>query len=283
MKKDTKTPVVDVLMITFNAPGYVKLSLPRLLDSCDDHTRVWLWHNGTHEETLEVAKSYADDPRVHKFHHSVENVKLTEPTNWLWSQANGGFVSKVDDDCLLPVDWITRLRDAHSTNPNFGAIGASRLREEDILQDCIDRKTETFESGVRLFRNHWVQGSGYLLKRGLIDKQGLLKDGQSWPKYCLQLGLKGAVNGFLLPLIFEDHMDDPRSENTLLFSDEDFEWRMPLSAKRSQVLTLADWEERMKLSAKEIQLAPLEMHQWKGWRQKLRKLMSRINQTRRPK
>ena len=277
----TEGLVVDVLMITFNAPGYVKLSLPRLLDSCDEQTRIWLWHNGTHEETLEVTKGFASDPRVHRFHHSIENVRLTDPTNWMWAESNGAFLSKVDDDCLLPVDWIKRLRHAHEGNDEFGAIGASRLREEDIIPEAFEKKLQNFGPGLDLFRNHWVQGSGYLLKRKWVDKHGLLKPDQSWTNYCLELALDGAINGFLYPLIFEDHMDDPRSEHTLLHTDDDFRWRMPLSAKRSKVQTLDDWGRRMRRSAREVQEASLDLRSWVGWRRRLHNLRSRIDQLRR--
>ena len=43
---------IDILMITYNRPEYTRLSLERLLATCDESMRVWVWHNGTDEETL---------------------------------------------------------------------------------------------------------------------------------------------------------------------------------------------------------------------------------------
>ena len=97
---------VDVLMITHNRPTAVSRSLPRLLETCDESTRVWLWQNGDHEETLELVSTFAKDPRVAAFHHSRENQKLRPPTNWRWSQSQATYVSKVDDDCLVTPGWI---------------------------------------------------------------------------------------------------------------------------------------------------------------------------------
>ena len=91
---------IDILMITYNRPEYTGLSLERLLATCDESMRVWVWHNGTDEETLEIVQSFRDHPSFFKFHHSIENKKLNEPTNWLWTHAKGDFLSKVDDDCL---------------------------------------------------------------------------------------------------------------------------------------------------------------------------------------
>lgn len=274
--------VVDILMITYNSPDYVRLSLPRLLESCDDYSRVWLWHNGTDEETLETTRSFAHDSRVHRFHHSVENKRLQEPTAWLWTEADGTYVSKVDDDCLLPLDWIIRLREAHEANGDFGAIGSSRLRPEDIDAPRLQRKVFEYGGGVQLFRNHWIQGSGYLLKRSLIDKFGLITGDQSWTGYCLELAQGGAINGFLYPLLFEDHMDDPRSVHTLLHSDADLHWRMPLSLGLGKVRSLADWERLLIQSNEGLLEASLDLKDYRGWRLKLHHIRSRIAQLRQP-
>src|SRR5450756_818375 len=110
---------VDVLMITYQRPTYVALSLPRLLESCDADTRVWLWHNGNDAATLEVVSSFADHPRVHRFHHSPTNEGLRVPTNWLWAQSDATFVSKVDDDCLVDPEWLAALRATHEGAPEL--------------------------------------------------------------------------------------------------------------------------------------------------------------------
>jgi glycosyltransferase involved in cell wall biosynthesis len=272
---------VDVLMITYNAADYVAVTLPSLLESCDEHTRVWLWHNGDDERTLETTRSFADDPRVAHFHHSRENVGLTDPTNWVWTEGSADFVSKVDDDCLLPATWIDDLRAAHRSHGGLGAIGASRLRPEDIDHALLQRKIEQ-HGPVSIVRNHWVQGSGYLLPRSVIDRHGVLDRGQSWTNYCMTLARAGVVNGFLYPLIFEDHMDDPRSEHTLLRTDADLEWRMPLSAKRARVTSLDDWERQIKNTALRTQTAPVDLRYYEGWRLRLRNLRNRVDRLRRP-
>lgn len=271
---------VDVVMITYNAPDYVRLSLPRLLESCDESARVWLWHNGDDEETLEVTRSFSSDPRVHRFHHSRENVGVTPPTNWLWSESDATYVSKVDDDCLLDVDWIRRIRGAYEGHPEFGAIGASRLRPDDVDDRLLMKKLERHGS-VELVRNHWVQGSGYLVPRRLVERRGPIREGEGWTNYCLELALAGAVNGFLYPLVFEDHMDDPRSPHTLMRSDEDLAWRMPLSIGLSKVRTLHDWEMQLRRSALEIQQAPNDLREWTGWRRRLRNLERKVAARRR--
>lgn len=268
--------VTDVLMITYNSPDYVRIALPHLLSTADEHTRVWVWQNGDHEETVATVTELAQDPRVHRFHHSRENRRLTAPTNWLWTEADGDFVSKVDDDCLPEHGWIERLRDAHAANPGFGAIGCWRFLEEDFVPEIAAKKIVEFAGGYRLLRNHWVQGSGYLLPRPMMERAGLLAEGQSFPNYCIQLARKGAINGWFFPFIREDNMDDPRSPNTLFKDDEDFLRRMPLTAQKLGITSVADWARQEHESAVAVQQASLDLRQYEGWRFKRNNARKRI-------
>ncbi|MGC5616763.1 glycosyltransferase family A protein [Georgenia sp. Z1491] len=263
-------------MITYNSPEHVRRTLPHLLDTCDESTRVWLWHNGDHEETLEVVRSFAADPRVHRFHHSRENVRLRPPTNWLWQESDGAFVSKVDDDCMPEPGWIQQLRDAHRADPQFGAIGCWRFRDEDFVPELAERKIQTFASGVSLLRNHWVQGSGYLLPRALVERHGPIRDGQSFTRYCIELARHGAVNGWLYPFVREENLDDPRSPHTLFPDDESFHRRMPLTAQALGISTVAEWAQQEHESAVAVQAASLDLREYSGWRFRRRNLVKRV-------
>lgn len=73
---------IDVLMVTYNRPTYTRLSLEHLLDSCDESMRVWVWHNGNDQDTLDVVASMRGHARFHEFHHSPENQRT-----WLWHRS----------------------------------------------------------------------------------------------------------------------------------------------------------------------------------------------------
>ncbi|MCW2622530.1 MAG: glycosyltransferase [Frankiales bacterium] len=259
----------DILMITHQRPEYVRLALPALLESCGPDDRVWLWHNGMDLVTLETSRSYADHPRVHRFHHSPENVSLREPTNWLWREADGAFVSKVDDDCIVDPAWLTTLKAAHRDWDGFGVLGTWRFYDEDFRPELANRKIATFPGGHRLMQNLWVQGSGYLVRREHVLAHGPIGERDSFPAFCMRLAkATGLVNGWYFPFVHEEHMDDPRSEHCLMVSDETFRALRPLSAAARGVETLDAWRERMKRSAWEVQRAPLDHRRYGGWRAK---------------
>ena len=259
--------LADVLMVTHRRPAYLRRTLPRLLDGVDDRCRVWLWHNGDDEETLEVVRAHLDHPRLHRFHHSRENVRLVPPTNWLWQESDGGLLGKVDDDCLLEDGWTTRLRAAHRDHP-FGVLGCWRFRPEDYRPDLAQRKLARFPGGHEVLQNLWVQGSGYLVPRAAVQACGPLAASDSFTRFCVRVAATGRVNGWLVPFVQEEHLDDPRSPESPLRTDEDLRANLPLSAQAHGITTLADWTAQMRRSALVVQSASLDARRLSGWRAK---------------
>lgn len=262
----------EVLMITYRRPEAVALSLPRLLDTVGDDARVWLWHNGDDADTLEVVRSYADDPRVARFHHSPENLRLRTPTMWLWENSSADYLSKVDDDCLESPGWVSTLRTALEDAPQLGVVGAWRHYDDEYVPALAEPKMLDLPGGHRIMRNHWVQGSGYLVRRADVLAGGPLPPDGSFTSWCLGLARQGKVNGWYHPFVFEDHMDDPRSEHALIRTDEDLRRHMPLSAARNGVTTVQEWDARNRRAARMLQAAPLDLREYRG----VRRLRTRV-------
>lgn len=266
---------IDILVITYNRPVYTALAISRLLDTCDERMRVWIWQNGSDRETVDVVRSFSSHPRVHRFHHSLENKRLATPTNWLFENAEGEFVCKVDDDCLMPYGWADTLRRAHGDESRFGVLGCWRFPDEDFVPELAERKIRTFAGGHRLLTNCWVEGSGYLMRRECVRRQGLLPEGGSFSRYCIDLAKAGWVNGWYYPFLYQEHMDDPRSPNSLLKSDADIERYLPLSAKVNGVTTVAEWQAQLKRSARLVQEVSADPRHHTGWRYALKRVRNR--------
>jgi cellulose synthase/poly-beta-1,6-N-acetylglucosamine synthase-like glycosyltransferase len=266
--------MIDVLMITYQSPERTRMSLDRLLDVADESMRVWLWHNGEDEATLEVVRSRLDHRRIHRFHHSIENVRLRPPTNWLLTQADGEYLSKIDDDNVVPLDWPRALVAAHEAEPRFGVLGSWRFQDEDFDPAVAEAKIQAFGGGQRIMRNLWVEGSCFVMKRACVDQQGPLAEGQSFPQYCKALAHLGWINGYYYPFLRYENLDDPRAPHTFIHSDEDLADRLPLSARANGVTTVSEWTEHLRRSAHGVQSAPFELKYWNGWRL-LRKRMGR--------
>ena len=264
-------------MITYNRPEYTRLSLDCLIASATQDTRIWLWHNGSDEETLSIVKDRVDHPNVHRFHHSEENVKLRDPTNWILEEGDSEYVSKVDDGCIVPDRWIEILTKAHEDEPSFGVLGCWRFPDEDFDESLANKKIREFNGGHKIMCHPWVEGSGFLLKRECVDSVGRLRDEESGiSDYMIRIAFKGWKNGWYYPFLYQEHMDDPRAPHTLLKSDADFERYAPLSAWRSGARTVEKWEQQLRDSALELQRLPANPSFYYPWRRSLRRLLIRL-------
>lgn len=266
---------LDILMITYNRPLYTEKSLRRLLESAREDTRVWVWHNGMDRETLQVVESFKEHPRFYRLHHSQENKKLNEPTNWLWRESDGEYLGKVDDDCLVSDVWLDVLESAHAANSGLGVAGCWHFLPEDLSNEDVVGKVVQLEEH-RLLRNCWIGGSGYLMKRRAQEQLGFLREGQSWPQYVLELSARGWVNGWYYPFIYQEHMDDPRSPNTLFRSDEDVYRMAGLTARQRGITTVQALLERQQVAVNEIINSSLDPRQYVSWRRHLNQIKVRL-------
>ncbi len=269
---------VDILMITLNRTDYTRLALTRLFETCNEGTRIWLWQNGTHPATTDLVRSFEGHSNCHKVHYCEENVGQRIPTEWLWDNAEGDYLSKVDDDCLMPLGWIETLQKAHEDVPEFGAICSWAFPPEDFNKELAEKKIETFNGGHQVMLNCWVNGSGYLLKKSLVDEHGFWTKRESFSGYCMRLAYYGSINGWYYPFLYMDHMDHPLSEHTILKTEEAFQKYKPATAVNFGIDTLAAWRERQLTSAEKLQAASsnpkdhlrlidrvrINIHRWTG-------------------
>jgi GT2 family glycosyltransferase len=268
---------VDILMVTHRRPAYTRLSLRHLLDSCDDSMRVWVWHNGNDVETLDVVGSMREHDRFHAFHHSRENEFLRAPTNWLFEHSEADLLSLVNDDCVVSDGWARTLRAAHHDVPDFGVVACWHFQPQDFVPTMARRKIREFPGGRRLLVNPWVQGSGIMIKRCCVNAVGLVRPGErGFTSYCLRVAAAGWINGWHLPLVPIDHMDDPRSSRSLLRTDADLSAHLPLSARFRNVETIDQWVSHLQRSARVVQKAPTHPLLYVGLGRKLRRTWGRL-------
>jgi hypothetical protein len=193
----------------------------------------------------------------------------------LWTEAEGLYLSKVDDDSLMEPGWVEKLSGALDTWDGFGVLGSWRFLPEDFNASLAAPKIRDFH-GISVLQNLWVQGSGHMFRRDLVDQFGPLSPGKTFPSWCIDVARSGLVNGWPMPFAREEHMDDPRHPHTLFVDDEAFLRLRPLSAKATGVSTVAEWLEQTKHDAWTVQRASLDWRNRYGWRRKLIHLRRRI-------
>jgi hypothetical protein len=185
-------------------------------------------------------------------------------------------LGKVDDDCVVPRDWIPKLSHAHQDAPELGVAACWHFQPEDFVPELANRKIKSLPGGHQLLLSMWVGGSGYLMKRDCVDRLEVLARGQSFPDYCIELSKAGWTNGWLYPFLYQDHMDDPRSPRTAIKSNADLTGCLPLSAKKNGVVTVEEWTEQLKRSATRVQEARIDRDYWSTRRRLFRRIRGKL-------
>ena len=93
------------------------------------------------------------------------------------------------------------------------------------------------------------------MRRKCVKQEGLLTEGESFPRYIERTAWRAWINGWYYPFIYSEHMDDPRAEHTLLKCDADIADHLPLTAQRNGVTSLDEWTELIRETAVHVQSA----------------------------
>lgn len=267
----TGAPGIRILVITYNRPRYARLSLTRLCETLPENARVIIWDNASGPDTVSVVKGFENHPLVERVVYNTTNAGLRTPTNWFWREyGDAEFLSKVDDDCLMPPGWCDVLTKAHAEVPEFGVLGCWRFMPEDFNPGNAIKKIRSFGAHT-LMRNCWIEGSGYLMKSGIVRKIGLLKDNESFTTWCVRAAASGYINGWYYPFLYQEHMDDPRARHTGIKTDEDFNRLIPLTAKNFGITTKEAWQRRLMDSAQRLQKYSLDPYDFIGLRARLKR------------
>lgn len=266
-----------VFLLTYKRLDYTRLSLRRLCETVPDYGRITVWDNNSGPEMRALLAQFEGHPRIERIIYHPTNDRLRGPTNRFWSEFVGDaeYLSKVDDDCLVSPGWCDTLIQAHEEIPEAGVLGCWRYLDEDFVPELANRKIQKF-GRHQLMRNCWVEGSGYIMKRAVLDRIGGLQDEESFTGWCIRAADAGYVNGWYYPFLFQEHMDDPRVPHSGMKTEEDFQRLRPLSAGTFNLKTRQDWIDWLHLDARNQQQRSFNPRHYLGWWPKVRRRIGRI-------
>jgi hypothetical protein len=184
-------------------------------------------------------------------------------------------LGKVDDDCLVPEDWCTILEKAHRDIPEAGVLGCWRFLPDDFNYEKAKKKIYKF-GDHHIMRNCWIEGSGYLMKKEVIHKIGFLRERESFTEFCIRASTEGFVHGWYYPFLYQEHMDDPRTEHAGIRSEDDFQRLVPLTARRFNIRTREQWIQRMMTSARNLQEYSIDPYDFIGIRAWTKRRIAKI-------
>lgn len=199
---------IHLLMITYNRPDYTRLAVAGLLADPTEEFSLTVWDNGSAASLVEFLKSL-DDPRIEQVIAHPSNAGQGVPFNEVFSRSKADLIGKVDNDCVVTAGWTRPLSEVHEEFDQVGLLGCWQYFEADL--DMARAAHKVIELGRhRVLQHPWIGGSGFLMKRQHFEAFGPCPDLVSKLGFAVTLG--GFTNGWYIPPLFQDHLDDALNE-----------------------------------------------------------------------
>lgn len=205
---------IDLAFITYNRIDYTKLALQSILADPSEEFSLTIWDNASTDGTVEYLKHSINDQRINDITFSKENLGQTAAINAIWHRSQADLLGKLDNDCIVTPGWTHLLAKAHEDIPELGVVAMWHFFEEDFEYERAKHKIQAFGKHL-IFRHPWTCGTGFLIKRKAYKQIGPIHE-KAMTRFFINVARKGYVNGFLYPLVLQEHMDDPRSAHCLL-------------------------------------------------------------------
>jgi glycosyltransferase involved in cell wall biosynthesis len=259
---------IVLVYTTYNRLTYTKLTLPRLLADKSEQFQLIVWDNGSTDGTPEFLDNISDDriiERVYLSHNAGRGVAL----NHAWFERKADLVGSVDNDCLVTPGWTRVIAKAHSDLPELGAVGCWHFMPEDFVAKIAQHKIKCIGTH-QVVVHPWIDGSAYLVKRDDAIRLGPVELGGGLTRYWIRLARWGRTNGWYYPLIYQEHLDDPRSKYCILGEDLSV-GQKPFTASSQGFRTKAEWQHWIEQDAREILESPSDVKHYVGMRGVIRR------------
>lgn len=185
---------IPVLLVTYNRIVYSKKALSAIVENAGVPIELNIWDNGSREDTQNWLRSIkgntvgveaywnagGGDCVIADIILNAENKGLAAAMNWFFRKyATQPYVVKVDNDTVLPKDWLKDLLYVMETRLPEVKLGA-------VSPTCLRPSGPTFDQWVKesmvsvpfldhqLHFNSYVLGTGVLINMDMIRELGLL-------------------------------------------------------------------------------------------------------------
>jgi len=267
--------LIHLAFITYNRLEYTRLALESILADPSEEFSLTIWDNASTDGTADYLRNEVADTRIAELVLSKENIGQTAAVNRIWSGSKADLLGKLDNDCIMTPGWTRALAQAHADIPQLGVVACWHFFADDFDYERARHKIQTF-GRHRIFRHPWTCGTGLLIKRRTFERFGPIQE-RATTQYWMKMALAGYVNGFYYPLIFQEHMDDPKSSHCLIRDAESFEKYRNITFGLGSG-RYHDVEGRLKARNEMVRNLlddPFAPGCYVGWRRRLRRLQAR--------
>ena len=158
MKKiNNKSPLISVLMSTFNSEKTLERAINSILNQSYKHIEFLICNDGSTDNTIKILEKYSNQYDQIEIINNKKNIGLTKSLNLLIDKSKGDFIARQDaDDYSDPERLNEQIK--HCVNNKFQAVFT---RSYDLIKKTSMQKISYLIPYKILvnFRNPFVHGT----------------------------------------------------------------------------------------------------------------------------
>jgi len=164
---NNKTPLVSVLVSTYNNSETIETSINSVLSQTYDNIEILIIDDGSEDDTYLKLKNFKNNKL--KIFKNKENIGLTKSLNFLVNKANGHYIARHDaDDISLPDRFSFQINSMISKNYEVSTTRAMNLASN------IKLPGKSFYLPKKLvmkIKNPFIHGT-LMIKKSILVKIG---------------------------------------------------------------------------------------------------------------
>jgi glycosyltransferase involved in cell wall biosynthesis len=267
--------MIELVLTTYNRLHYTKLALKSILADQSEEFALTIWDNASTDGTVEYLRNEVRDRRIADIIFSDRNVGQTAAVNEVWAKSKADLLGKVDNDCLVTKGWARTLAEAHNDIDKLGVVACWHFFPEDFNYEKAKHKIRRF-GNHQIFCHPWTCGTGLLIKRETFKKFGRIEKSAT-TGYWLKMAAAGYINGFYYPLIYQEHMDDPRSVHSGYHTASfDEAYKYSYGYQNGAATNIDEYKRLHENILENLLTGPTDPSYYCGWRAKYRRAAVRI-------
>jgi len=203
--------MIEIIYLTWNRLNLTKQSLPALLETKSKHPfKVFIHDNGSTDGTPKWLKTL-DSDKIGEITYGTKNEGIAPVVNRFWNKTKSDFIGKIDNDIIVPTDWINEimLRLENAEAEKIGSVSLNHwIPEWESDWDPKKLSIYNLKNKSQLLRSYHT-GGNYIFHRYLFNLLGKsvnsklgLKGGYTswqWQKSRDRMGIKC---GYVYPFKF---------------------------------------------------------------------------------
>lgn len=183
MIDSTKTPLISVLIATYNRANSLRRAMESVLAQPGDFYELVIVNDASPDDTDAAVQPYLADPRIRYYRNEV-NLGMQDNYLKIFGEARGDYIFVLTDDDWLLDGGLERIRGIIQQHPQVGYI-LSDLPTVDartgkvVSLDRVFSTDRLLEPGLKTLED--LAGAAWVLSRQVIRRD--LIDWQTWRKF----------------------------------------------------------------------------------------------------